>query len=63
MSQHFQQKQLAWSEYNQFFDKQQNLGKNLNIKFLERFWVLPKSCNYLQAALTYSWSRVDVVLN
>ena len=45
MSQHFQQKQLAWSEYNQFFDKQHNLGKNLNIKFLERFRVLPKSCS------------------
>ena len=45
MSQHFQQKQLAWSEYKQFFDKQHNLGKNLDIKFLERFRVLPKSCS------------------
>ena len=45
MPQHFQQKQLAWSEYKQFFDKQHNLGKNLNIKFLERFRVLPKSCS------------------
>ena len=43
MPQHFQQKQLAWSEYNQFFDKQHNLGKNRKIKFLERFRVLLKS--------------------